>query len=210
MKVFLMIIGAILVIAALSIFWAYSSFTYQPDYFEEVEKINFSEKRQQGREIEARVREELNETGETKVSGDEITSLIISQISKRGKVDLQPIVKKVKSEIIDGRLKMEALVDVEKLTKQEMPDKVREYLDLFLESAPKDMLENVYVSFDGIPIRDGSVLKFAEDAQINIGDFSYDLASIKGSHKIRIGASMLKKLGISNFEVLENQILLKK
>ncbi len=210
MKIFLLIIGGILVIASLSIFWAYSSFKYQPDYFEAIEDANFSEINREGVEIESRLREELEEKGEAKVSGEEITALIINSINKKGKVDLKPIVNKVKSEIVDGRLNIEAIVNVKELGNQKMPEKAREYLDIFLENVPEDMLENVYFSFKGRPVKDGQSVKFDDLAEINIGDFSYDLSSIKGDHGIRMDTSMLRKLGFSNFEVLEDQILLKK
>jgi hypothetical protein len=210
MKTFLMIIGAILVIASLAIFWAYSSFKYQPDYFDEVKEADVSEIRSEATSVESRVREELKENGEAKVSGEEISALIINLASKKGRVDLEPILNKVKSEIVDGRLNVEALVNVKELSKQKIPRKAREYLDLFLESAPQDMLENVYVSFKGTPVRDGSVIKFDENSEINIGDFfSYDLSLIKDSNKIKMNASSLRKLGISSFEVMEDHILLK-
>ncbi len=210
MKTFLMIIGVILVIAGLSIFWVYSSFKYQPDYFKEVETANFSQIGREGRKIENRVREELAEKGETKVTGDDMTALVINQINKRGKVNLKSFVKKVKSEVVDGRLKVEALVNLKELSQQKIHAKAKEYLDMFLENTPDDLLEDVYISFNGLPIRDGSILKFDENTEFTIGDISYNLSSVYGSHKIRIGASMLRKLGISNFEVLDDMILLQK
>jgi hypothetical protein len=210
MKTFLMIIGAILVIAGLSIFWAYSSFKYQPDYFEAIEDVNISRIAREGRKVESRILEDLAEKGETRISGDDMTALVINQISRRGKVNLKSFVKKVKSEVVDGRLKVEALVNLKELSQQKMPAKAKEYLDMFLENTPDDLLEDVYISFNGLPVRDGSILKFDENTEFTIGDISYNLSSVYGSHKIRIGASMLRKLGISNFEVLDDMILLQK
>ena len=91
---------------------------------------------------------------------------------------------------------------------QQMPNSVNEYLDTFIENTPDDMLQNIYVSFVGKPIRDGSNIVFDDNTEIKIGDFTNNLSSIKGNEKITISNTMLKEMGISNFEMLEEQILL--
>ena len=95
MKIFMMIMGSILAITALVVFWLYSSFKFQPDYFDTIEKVDLREIQIEGQQAETRIRTALKDKGEVKVGGDELSAIVISQISKKKEINLKPILKKL-------------------------------------------------------------------------------------------------------------------
>lgn len=209
MKIALTVLGGLVLLAGLGIFWGYNSLHHQPEHFEELPAFKFTQIKQEGRALRDKIKEDLQQDGQAALSGDELATLVLSQIEKRGKVNLRPVVKKLSSKIVEGELQIEALLNVKNFSNKNIPEKARPYIEPLLEFVPQDLLENLYVSFQGVPVQQGSVIKFDENARIKIGGFNYDLSSIKGSHKIRIGASVLSRLGVSGFEMDQDKMIVR-
>ena len=206
MKTFLMIVAAIILIAIIGVYYLYNSFTYQPDYFEQIELLDVQAVNVQTDAITKRITKELKETGKANLDGNELTLLVLNQLEDMKDVEIKPSIKKLKSEIKNGRLEVESIVDVNKLTQVELPNGADNLIEQFLQNIPKDMMSEVYVSFDGIPMDRKGMLRIDENSVISVGDFSKKLSELRGNKNFEINSSVLKQLGISSFKVMDDHI----
>lgn len=209
MKTLLIIIGAIIAILVFIIVYTYNEFTYQPDYFEKMEKVNISKINKQAFETEKRIKEELKQNKVARLNGEEIVQIGLSHIARQSHIDIDKVVKKVKGDIVDGQLKTEALLNIKALTKQKVSPKVHKFIDMFSKFAPDNMLDNVYVSIEGKPVNDNGILRFNDDATISVGDFKKPVSDFIHDHDIKIDMDMLKKLGLTDIIVHNNYLELK-
>lgn len=209
MKYLLMIFLGLLLLLGLGAFYTYSSLTHIPESIEMAERLDVSGEKQKARTIAKRIEQELQSNGEIALNGAEFKALVVAQIDKRGKIDIANMVKKMETKLEDGQLKVEALVNFKKVS-EKVPQKVKGYIESITENLPESMLEEVYVSFKGMPILEGTNYVFDENAHITVGDFSYQLSKIKGNSKVRLRKKMLQRLGVSSFEMVGDKIVLKK
>lgn len=210
MKTLLIIVAAIIVIAGLIIGYAYSEFTYKPDYFDEIETVDISKINKQVDETENRIARELKENNSTQLSGEEILNIGLNHMAKRSSIDLNSVVKKTKGEMVNGKFKTEALVNVKALSEQEMSPKARKALNMFLELIPDAMLEEVYISFEGKPVNDNGVLRFSDDAVIKIGGFEQTISDMNDKSDMKIDLDLLHQMGLSDIVIHDNYLELKK
>lgn len=210
MKTFLMIVAAIILIILIGIYYIYNSVTYQPEYFSEIESFNTINAVAVTDSIQTRIANELKSTGIAKLQASDLTLLIINQAEQMKNVSIKPAIKKVKSELRDGHYIIESVIDVTKLVQSDLPAEAAEGLEMILKNIPQNMLSEVYVAFDGIPVNSQGMLTLDPNSIIKIGDFSQKLSDIQADGNFRINSVVLKQLGINNFIINNNFIEISK
>jgi hypothetical protein len=210
MKIFLIIVAAIVIISALIIGYAYNQFTYKPDYFEQLQPVNMEAISLQARQIQERVRDELQKNGFCKLDGDEIMNIGLDELSKKTNIDIDSVLKKTKSEMVGGKFKSEALINVKALSKMKIAEDSRQYVDNLLNYLPDAMMEEVYVSFEGTPVNENGVLHFADDVVVSVGEFSENLSEINHSRNIKVDLAIFNDLGAKDIIINDNYIELQK
>ncbi|MCB0284369.1 MAG: hypothetical protein H6627_02260 [Calditrichae bacterium] len=210
MKTFLMIVAAIVLIILVGIYYIYNSFTYQPEYFAEVETFNSVRANAATDSVRLRIDNDLKSTGSAKLEASDLTLLIINQAENMKNVSIKPAIKKIKSEIRDGHYIIESVVDVTKIIREDLPAEAAEGLEMVLKNIPSDMLSEVYVAFDGIPVNSKGMLMLDPNSTIKIGDFSQKLSDIQENGNFHINSVVLKQLGINNFKISNNFIEISK
>jgi len=205
MKIFLIIVTTIVIISALVVGYIYNKFTYKPDYFQTAEQVEIWKVAEQAKEIEKRVTEDLESEGYAKLSGDDIMKLEIIQLEAETNIEINSIVKKTKSEIIDGKLKSEAVINIKALSLQNVSGQARQYINTFMQYVPDTMMEEVYVSFEGTPVNENGTIRFSKDMVISVGDIIHTTFESQ-DNDIEIDLDLLHKINASQIVIRDNYI----
>jgi len=206
MKIFLAIIASIIVISALIIGYLYNQFTYQPEYFQAIEEIESSQIKDHTRAVKNRIIKDMEQEGRAKLDGEDIMLLTLNQLSQETDLDFAGFISKSTSEMKNGKLRTEAIINLKALSEQNMSAEDRKDFDAAMRYIPDVMAGEIYIAVEATPVKKKGTLYLADDLVFSIGDFEQSIPEVKQNRDLRIELSELHKAGISDIIVHDNYI----
>jgi len=159
-----------------------------------------------------------NKDVELQLDKDELNNLLALEIAeKSNKTRLAKAVKAVKTDIVDGKLKTGAIVNISEIPTAQLGKTEAAALKKVIKAFPTLEDRQVYIGVEGKPILKSGELIFDENSKIKIGNLSFTQAEL--SEKLGIPESKIKQvtklqlqvnnLKVSDIELTDNKALLK-
>lgn len=129
-----------------------------------------------GRTVQ-RITRELEANGRVKVSAAELDQMILGSIEQNFPGQTDKMVKALKSEIHDGAISVETVLNLKKVPWEVLPQQARLAKNLIMQfNGPADSL--LYLHLSGSPSYDGRQLVFDDKASLQVGKIQYPLKSL--------------------------------
>jgi hypothetical protein len=159
-----------------------------------------------------------NKDVEVRLDENELNNLLALEIAeKSNKTRFAKAVKAVKTDIVDGKLKTGAIVNISEIPTAQLGKTEAAALKKVIKSFPTLEDRQVYIGVEGKPILKSGQLIFDENSKIKIGNLSFTQAEL--SEKLGIPESKIKQftklqlqvnnLKVSDIELTDNKALLK-
>lgn len=159
-----------------------------------------------------------NKNVELQLDENELNNLLALEIAKKSNnSQLAKAVKAVKTDIVDGKLKSGAIVNISDVTTAQLGRNEAAALTKVIKAFPTLENRQIYISVEGKPILESGQLIFDENSKIKIGNLSFTQAEL--SNKLGISESKIKqftklqlqadKLKVNDIELTDNKVLFK-
>jgi len=155
---------------------------------------------------------------EIQLNENELNNLLALEIAeKSNKARLAKAVKAVKTDIVDGKLKSGAIVNISEIPTTQLGRSEAAALTKVIKSFPTLEDRQVYIGVEGNPILKNGQLVFDENSKIKIGNLSFTQAEL--SEELGIPESKIKqytklqlqvdKLKVNDIKLTDDKALLK-
>jgi len=179
-RAFLIGVLVIILIGAGLVFFVFNRISYTPDWYRNHDFENTSTILKKSKQTLQQVQSDLQSGKAVRLHDKQLESMILSGIQQQTSMDVRSVVRAFKIETGTQTMRVEAIVNLKNLPRQNMPKKAAEMLDMVSGSLPLDALEEFYTCIEGKPVMRNGQLGFDKNANIQLGKVSYSLREIVG------------------------------
>ena len=210
MKIFLSLLALFVLLAGGAWYYFDSTMHYLPPDVETMQEVRPEDFHQQARQIKKRMSRELKAGGQTSVSAGDIEKITFAAIARKSKIPPEELIKRYKVDIQPEGVRLSALVDLRKVRQLRLPAKMRTALETVTGFIPDDMLDEVYVSVNGLPQKVGDKVAFSDDARVQIGGWSRKLNDLMDDARIILGRDIFQKLSFNTIRIEKARVIIKR